>query len=98
MNPTAQKLNPKRTIAPHRVTRPEQVEQLAADMMAKGWQGEALVGYKLGAGVQLLSGTHRRAAAIIAQIAIPVVVWPYVMVELCWGKDEWKYLMASGKA
>lgn len=98
MNPHATLIDPQRVIAPHRVTRPEQVEAIALSMMTEGWKGEALVGYTLGAGIQLLSGTHRRAAAIIAQIDIPVIVWPKVMIELCWGKDEWKQLMESGKA
>jgi ParB-like chromosome segregation protein Spo0J len=83
-------------VAPHRVVRPEQVDELADAMKRGGWRGDALVGYQNGRHIQLLSGTHRRAAAQLACIGVPVVVWPRAAVEQAWGMPEWGDIMRSG--
>ena len=88
---------------PHRPTRPEQVDALQQSFDADGWNTSlpALVGYRLtksvGGRIQLLSGSHRHAAASLAQIAVPIVVWPRDAVDEAWGDlDKWKEIMRSG--
>lgn len=82
---------------PHKVTKPEQLWELAVSMADHGWVGDALVGYLHEGGVQLLSGTHRRASAMLAALdSIPVVVWTQVAVESAWGTPYWTSIMTSG--
>jgi ParB-like chromosome segregation protein Spo0J len=90
-----QHLCPTSLTPPHAVVRPEQVDELAADMRAHGWRGAALVGYPHQDGVQLLTGTHRQAASIRANMAtIPVQVYPYALVARCWGRlNRWMLLL-----
>jgi hypothetical protein len=68
-------------------------------MLLRGWDGPALVGYRtfeVGR-IQLLSGTHRLAAAIATQQrTVPVVVWPFTELFHIWGTDRWAEVMASG--
>lgn len=85
-------------VPPHRVTRPEQVDDLAVDMQTRGWVGDPLVGYPdetiRTAPIQLLSGTHRRAAAERVGIPVPVVVRTFAEVVAAWGDlDLWQKLM-----
>lgn len=93
-------LEPGGLVPPHKVTRPEQVEYLSKTFLAKGWnpKAPALVGYKIGGYIQLLSGTHRQAAAIKAGlIRIPVVVFSLEDVDAAWGDQErWSKLMHAG--
>lgn len=85
---------------PHRVTRPEQVEMLYNSFQqSNGWglNQPSLLGYTLDGGVkndiQLLSGSHRWAAAKIANIKIPVVIKSFKEVYSVWGNlFEWKKL------
>ena len=78
---------------PHRVSRPEQVEQLRESISSKGWNGHYLVGYQLNNRIQLLSGTHRHAAAA----KVPVVVWPESTIRESWGDlKKWNYIMHYG--
>lgn len=78
---------------PHRVTKPEQVEHLRQLITASGWNGHYLVGYQLGNRIQLLSGTHRHAAAD----KLPVVVWPEEVIRDSWGDlRKWNYIMHYG--
>lgn len=81
-------LSPSACAPPHRVARPEQVEGLAREFRARGWDPGAptLVGYELDGAVQLLSGSHRWAAAELAGLAlIPVVVRGLRRVQVSWG-------------
>lgn len=92
-------LSPSSCLPPHRVARPEQVEALAAAFREAGWdvQQPALVGYPWGEGIQLLSGTHRHAAAAQAGIKIPVKIVPYREVQWSWGHlERWLELMRRG--
>lgn len=93
-------VTPAGCIPPHRVTRPEQVDELAEQFLKHGWDRTrgALVGYRLGGKVQLLNGTHRHAAATVANnLAIPVSVVNLKDVENAWGDlDKWKKLMQLG--
>lgn len=86
-------------MAPHKVTRPEQVDELATLFSQSGWGAgyEALVGYVINGNLQLLSGTHRRAAAQQANIKIPVVIIPSDVVKTSWGHlESWNQVMKAG--
>ena len=91
-------INPEKLLPPHRVSRPVQVKQLAMEFVLNGWDTTkpALIGYECDGFVQLLNGSHRHAAALQANIYVPVIVWPYEQVERVWGRPEWLKLMASG--
>lgn len=89
-------LNPASLTPPHRVTRPEQVDALAADMVCRGWHGVPLVGYLYEAEIQLLSGTHRRAAAERARILVPVLLYTEADIREAWGTDQWAQVMEAG--
>jgi ParB-like chromosome segregation protein Spo0J len=79
---------------PHKVTKPEQVLALAEDMKQNGWQGAPLIGYPFYNRIQLLSGTHRHAAAQLAGIYIPVLIRDYEDVCAAYGNIElWQQLM-----
>lgn len=83
-------------LPPHRVVRPEQVRELAHDIRKRGWSGPPLVGYHVGGRkpVQLLSGTHRRAACELIGVAVPVRVYEHTFVTRCWGRlARWTALM-----
>lgn len=92
-------LDPAALLPPHRVTRPEQVEELAADMQNRGWRGADLIGYRLHGQhgpVQLLSGTHRQAAAKSIGMHIPVVIYNRATVERAYGDlERWHALMSG---
>jgi ParB-like chromosome segregation protein Spo0J len=92
--------NPETLTPPHGVTHPEKVEMLAQEFAAHGWgKGyPALVGYTTAdEQVQLLSGSHRWAAARLAKIAIPVVVIPFTDICAAWGDEEaWQRIMLMG--
>jgi ParB-like chromosome segregation protein Spo0J len=92
---TVRHLDPNTLTPPHVVVRPWQVVELAAGMRALGWQGSPLVGYEDDGGVQLLTGTHRRAAAVRANMAtIPVKVYSSRLVSRCWGwLNRWTLLI-----
>lgn len=70
-----------------------------ASFKESGWDTTkpALVGYEWGREIQLLSGTHRRAAAMGARIKVPVWVWNQEAVEAAWGKPSWDDLMKIGE-
>lgn len=85
---------------PHTVGRPEQVDSLMTMFVESGWDHTkpALVGYRFNGTIQLLSGSHRWAAAHRVKLAIPVVVWNYQDIELAWGDlDKWRVIMGSGE-
>jgi len=86
-------LNPNILDLPHRVTRPEQVDSLVLSLTKCGWCGPPLIAYWHGNAIQLLSGTHRAAAARQLDMVVPVIVHPYDVVEKAWGTPEWQDLM-----
>lgn len=69
------------------------VERLVDAFMLRGFDRRepALVGYVKDGRVQLLSGTHRHAAAGIACVPLPVVLWLGSDIEQAWGDlDKWR--------
>ena len=81
---------------PHRVTHSDKLLELLEAFQASGWDETqpALIGYPDGHGVQLLSGSHRHAAALRADIDIPVCVYPYATVRAAWGDlSTWQLIM-----
>ena len=84
---------------PHRVVRPSQVAELAGQFREGGWDlsKPPLIGYPYGEGIQLLSGTHRHAAAMEAGIKVPVRIVSYSDVWLSYGHlERWLELMREG--
>jgi len=83
---------------PHKVARPEQVIDLANSFVENGWDTTKprLVAYPLNGRIQLLSGSHRWAAAQLADIEIPLAIVSYEVVKDTWGTDEWFQLMKVG--
>lgn len=89
--------DPKRLIPPHRIIRPERVVELAESMLTWGWRGQSLVGYPWGNQIQLITGTHRRAAAEAMQLFVPVVVLNTKQVGMAWGDViKWTQLLNKG--
>lgn len=84
--------DPVSLIPPHRITRPEQVDELQESMLHVGWRGQPLFGYPFEGGIQLLTGTHRRMAAIRAGLHVPVKVHSLSQVQDIWGTDNWSTL------
>lgn len=83
---------------PHQVTHPEKAAKLEWEFITSGWDTSqpALIGYSYGDTVQLLSGSHRWAAAAAAGIRIPVIVKPYGEVRWSYGNlERWAMLMGS---
>ena len=96
---TYARLSPNQCLPPHRITHEEKFEILSLEFLLNGWGNHhpALVGYQNGSKVQLLSGSHRWAAALRAGIDIPVVVFPRLEVEAAWGfLEKWEKLMEAG--
>lgn len=96
-------VHPDSCFPPHRVTHPAKVASLAKDFEDFGWWGEALVGYftwdqtSKSFGLQLLSGSHRWAAALEVGTKIPVVILDEDEVESAWGDlTKWNAIMAKG--
>lgn len=87
---------------PHRVTHQTKLIELANIFLASGWDPTkpSLVGYKEPDGaIQLLSGSHRFAAAMLANIKIPIRVYSYNEIRAAWGDiTTWQKIMESGNA
>lgn len=83
---------------PHRITQPGKVRFLCSMFRAYGWDlsKHALVGYLWNDKIQLLDGTHRAAAARLAKIDIPIVIFDGAYVETLWGRSGWLDLMKAG--
>jgi hypothetical protein len=96
--PERYEVDPRVLIPPHKITNVQKARQLCAEFRATGWDPSepALVGYWWMGKIQLLSGTHRRAGAMLARIAVPVVVYDRAYVEDAWGTDRWAEIMMSG--
>lgn len=80
---------------PHRVTHPEKFIELFRQFSSSGWNNEhpPLLGYQMGPKIQLISGSHRWAAAHRADIKIPVVVYPEFIIHKIWGTEDWLSLL-----
>ena len=100
MEPNVQWLSPSVCSPPHRITHPEKAAALCQDFLTNGWNTRepALVGYQLEDGIQLITGSHRWAAAMGAGIQIPVRVEPYGTVLWSWGNlERWFRLLGQGE-
>lgn len=84
---------------PHRITHEDKLCELANRFVEDGWgvNQEALIGYTDGYKVQLLNGTHRHGAALLAKLnKIPVVLRTKQEVESAVGDlNKWNELMTS---
>jgi len=89
-------ISPSRCSPPHRVTHPEKFQQLYLEFCASGWNKKEppLLGYQM-RNIQLISGSHRWAAARLAKIDIPVIIYSYKSIEKIWGTDEWLQLLTN---
>jgi|694.fasta_scaffold57713_6 hypothetical protein len=89
-------INPKFCIPPHRVTHPDKFIDLCKQFTISGWDTKkpTLVGYNY-KGIQLISGSHRWAAASHSNIKIPVIIYPYETIMRIWGTDEWLELLQN---
>jgi hypothetical protein len=85
---------PRNCIPPHQITHHDKFVELYYQFSTHGWDlnHPALVGYQLEK-IQLISGSHRWAAAIKADIKIPVIIYPYSKIRAIWGTDEWLTLL-----
>ncbi len=100
MNRRALWLSAFECLPPHAVTHPIREWDLCRDFRRAGWDLScpALVGYLSQGRVQLLSGSHRWAAARRAEIKMPVVVVTINVVARARrdGRDAWQRLMDLG--
>ncbi len=97
--PTVTWIDPNTCDPPHRVTHPDKFLELVEMFSNKGWDTTkpALLGYTLDK-IQLISGSHRWAAANEANIKIPVVVYSYAEIADIWGTDAWLDLLNSANS
>ena len=81
-------------IPPHRITHPDKFKQLYEQFVDSGWDVKCppLIGYQ-DKKIQLISGSHRWAAAHLAKIEIPVIIYPQKTIIKIWGTDEWLELL-----
>ena len=71
----------------------EKVEMLEKKFREEGFDKKypALIGYPLNGKVQLLSGTHRHAAATRSGAKLPIVMWLRSDIEASWGElEKWR--------
>lgn len=87
--------NPRKWSPPHRVTHEEKLEKLYFDFVENGWDLSKpnLLGYICPDGHQLITGSHRHAAAVLAGIEVPVDVVSFYYLREIWGTDEWLTLL-----
>lgn len=84
---------------PHKITHKDKLTQLKESMRVEGWKGKPLVGYRDGDVVQLISGTHRRFAAVIAGLMVPVIVWDFQTIRDGFGNlERWNEIMKGSGA
>ncbi len=90
-------MDPRDCDPPHEVRKHERLEPLVYAFATEGFDKSrpALVGYILNGRIQLLSGTHRHAAAKKVGIQIPVTIWLGSQIEESWGVslEEWRRIM-----
>jgi ParB-like chromosome segregation protein Spo0J len=82
---------------PHRITHPEKFEQLVNEFDTNGWDitEPVLIGYAWEEKIQLVSGSHRWAAAQEVDMLIPVEVYSYQYMSEIWGTEKWVELLAA---
>lgn len=80
---------------PHRVTHPDRLADLITAIERDGWNGPMLLGYWLDGKVQLISGSHRWAAATALHRQLPVWLHDYEYIRGIYGTHEWMELMAA---
>jgi len=93
-------MEPDDCIPPHRVGHFDKFDELTEIFLKKegGWDlnEPVLIGYPFEGRIQLLSGSHRWAAAKKAGIKIPVLVRQRSKIEEVFGNlDEWEKVMRS---
>jgi hypothetical protein len=81
---------------PHKITHPDKFIKLAKCFSDTGWNlsKQPLIGYHLDK-IQLISGSHRWAAANKVGIKIPVILYEYEYIKNIWGTDDWVYLLKT---
>ncbi len=84
-------VDPSECDPPHRLTHEDRYWMLRESLSADGWKIEhpTLLGYRIMDRIQLISGTHRHAAAKDEQMKLPVALKPMSEIERIWGTDEW---------
>lgn len=87
-------LDPAACDPPHAVTHEDKLE-LLIDSLRNGWNGPALLGYRLRRRIQLISGSHRWAASAFLERTLPVEVMSYSYVRGIYGTPKWLELMVS---
>jgi hypothetical protein len=89
-------IDPKSCKPPHRVTHQDKFIDLCEQFAHCGWDTKkpTLVGYQW-KGIQLISGSHRWAAAKHSNIKIPVIIYPYKTIVRIWGTDDWLELLQN---
>lgn len=93
-------MRPIRCRPPHGVTHLEKFDELVRDFTLRGWDTSkpVLVGYWFEGKFQLISGSHRWAAALFCQMRIPVRIVSYAEVYEAWGNLEtWETLLNGGE-
>lgn len=89
-------INPDKCLAPHSISRPEEVADLVEDFAENGWDTKQslLVGYTIGDKIQLINGTHRHAAATILKLEVPVMIYSESEVWNAWGDlNKWAEIL-----
>jgi hypothetical protein len=85
---------------PHRVTHFDKLDWLVNEFTIGGWDATKpnLLGYALNARIQLVTGSHRSAAAGIVGIRFPVDIYSYSYMRKIWGTDAWVDLIRKHTA
>ena len=94
-------LKPELCDPPHKITHPEKFEYLVEKFTNEGWDYNHpyLIGYNYLGKIQLLTGSHRWAAAMEAEIEIPVVIESKEKVYSCFGDlEKWNELMVCSRS
>lgn len=101
MNPTPEVswIEPSLCDPPHKVTHPEKFIDLCGAFCGEGWDinEPPLLGYPIDNKIQLISGSHRWAAALEANIKIPIIVYSYDWIYEIWGSDTWLHILENAK-
>lgn len=89
-------IDPKCCNPPHRITHFDKFVDLCEQFSENGWDTKKppLIGYQRKK-IQLISGSHRWAAALYNKIKIPVIIYPYKTIIKIWGTDEWIELLVN---
>lgn len=83
---------------PHKISHEDKYIELANEFVENGWGSSypPLVGYEFCGRIQLLTGSHRWAAAKLAGIQIPIKILSYNQVQAANGDLlEWERILAT---